>query len=289
LTRSMIGLPRFTATSTSTSSTIGGCGGDWRTSRAVSDSRPQPPFTQSGHGPGFAARFALLSTRPVADHLAAKGDERFGRTAGPEVLLAGGQDLDVLLGPLVAYLHALEARVGARGADIGCSVDDGGGRGGVRPGQCGDDPAGGPGRRALGRRVMSAARPGSLAMPSTAGLPRDHQRRHRFLRSPAGVAAKGKRCRRGGMASAGLNVARQLGHGSWPTLETYGQVDGRVQRGAKARRGGRHHAGAQRPASRASGLDRIVGMMSASGPHETLPSNWGRGATMGPSGCSAQA
>jgi hypothetical protein len=30
-------------------------------------------------------------------------------------------------------------------------------------------------------------------------------------------------------------------------------------------------------------------MMSASGPHETLPSNWGRGATMGPSGCSAQA
>ena len=39
---------------------------------------------------------------------------------------------------------------------------------------------------------------------------------------------------------------------------------------------------ARRPASGASGLDRIVGMMSASGPYDTLPSNRGRGATMGP-------
>jgi excisionase family DNA binding protein len=37
----------------------------------------------------------------------------FGRTARPDVLVAGGQDLDVLLGPLAAYLDALEARVGA--------------------------------------------------------------------------------------------------------------------------------------------------------------------------------
>ena len=36
-----------------------------------------------------------------------------GKTARPDVLVAGGQDLDLLLGPLVAYLHALEARVGA--------------------------------------------------------------------------------------------------------------------------------------------------------------------------------
>jgi hypothetical protein len=212
----------------------------------------------------------------------------FGRTAGPEVLVAGGQDLDVLLGPLAAYLHALEARVGALEAQTSAvplmTAADAAAYARVNV------------RRSCGRSgpvssrspAMSAARPGSLAMPSTAGLPRDHQRRHRFLCSPAGVAAKGKRCRRGGMASAGLNVARQLGHGSWLTLETYGQVDGRVQRSAKARRGGRHNAGAQRPASRASGLDRIVDMMSASGPHKALPSNWGRGATMGPSGCSAQ-
>ena len=36
-----------------------------------------------------------------------------GRTVAPDVLVAGGQDLDGLLRPLVAYLRALEARVGA--------------------------------------------------------------------------------------------------------------------------------------------------------------------------------
>ena len=36
-----------------------------------------------------------------------------GKTARPDVLVAGGQDLDLLLGPLAAYLRALEARVGA--------------------------------------------------------------------------------------------------------------------------------------------------------------------------------
>jgi len=35
------------------------------------------------------------------------------KTARPDVLVAGGQDLDGLLGPLVAYLDSLEARVGA--------------------------------------------------------------------------------------------------------------------------------------------------------------------------------
>ena len=121
-----------------------------------------------------------------------------------------------------------------------------------------------------------------LATRSSAATPVSPQPRR------AGVAAKGKRCRRGGMASAGLNVARQLGHGSWPTLETYGQVDGRVQRGAKARRGGRHHAGAQRPASRASGLDRIVGVVSAIGRYDTFPAIRDRGATTGPPGCAVQ-
>ena len=36
-----------------------------------------------------------------------------GKTARPDVLVAGGRDLDLPLGPLVAYLRALEARVAA--------------------------------------------------------------------------------------------------------------------------------------------------------------------------------
>ncbi|MGZ6268903.1 MAG: hypothetical protein ACXWNI_07320 [Candidatus Limnocylindrales bacterium] len=37
----------------------------------------------------------------------------FGRTTRPDVLVAGGQDLDGLLGPVAADLDALEARVAA--------------------------------------------------------------------------------------------------------------------------------------------------------------------------------
>ena len=90
------------------------------------------------------------------------------------------------------------------------------------------------------------------------------------------------------MVGAGLNVVRQLGHGGPLPLDAYGSRDGRARPRAEARGGRRDHAGAQRPASGASGLDRIVGVMSASGPYDTMPSNCGRGATMGPSGCSAQ-
>jgi len=35
------------------------------------------------------------------------------KTARPELILAGGQDLDGLFEPLAAYLRALEARIGA--------------------------------------------------------------------------------------------------------------------------------------------------------------------------------
>lgn len=35
------------------------------------------------------------------------------KTARPDLILPGGQDRDVLLGPLAAYLRALEARIGA--------------------------------------------------------------------------------------------------------------------------------------------------------------------------------
>ena len=44
----------------------------------------------------------------------------------------------------------------------------------------------------------------------------------------------------------------------------------------------------QRHASGASGSDRIVAVMSASASYDTLPSNRGRGATMGPPACSDQ-
>jgi hypothetical protein len=43
-----------------------------------------------------------------------------------------------------------------------------------------------------------------------------------------------------------------------------------------------------RSVSGASGLDRIVGIMSVSGSCDAVPSNCGRGATTGPPGCSAQ-
>ena len=70
-----------------------------------------------------------------------------GRTVAPDLLVAGGQDLDVVLGLPVANLHALAARVGTLERRLSTvPVDDGGGRGSVRTGQCGDDPARGPGR-----------------------------------------------------------------------------------------------------------------------------------------------
>ena len=70
--------------------------------------------------------------------------------------------------------------------------------------------------------------------------------------------------------------------------DTDGSRDGRARPRTEARRGRRDHAGAQRAASGASGLDRIVGVMSASRSYDALPLNCGRGATMGPPACSAQ-
>ena len=54
LSRSMIRRPRSTAISTSTSSTIGGCGGDWWTASARSESRPAAPC-QTQRRSGFAS------------------------------------------------------------------------------------------------------------------------------------------------------------------------------------------------------------------------------------------
>jgi hypothetical protein len=114
-----------------------------------------------------------------------------GRATRRDVVLADGRDLDGLLGPLAAYLGALEARVGALEAQIAAvrlmTAADAAAyarvsvetilravRGGALP------------------TAMSAARPGSLALPSTAVLP-PARRRRPFPRSPAGVRCDGKR------------------------------------------------------------------------------------------------
>ena len=88
--------------------------------------------------------------------------------------------------------------------------------------------------------------------------------------------ALGALCR----AAARSQCAADRGH-----LRSRGR---RARPRTEARGGRRDPAGAQRAACGASGVDRIVGVMSASGSYDTLPSNCGRGATMGPSGCSAQ-
>ena len=148
-----------------------------------------------------------------------------GRTARPDLLVAGGQDLDGLLGPLAAYLDALEARVGAlerrlsavplmtaadaaRYARVNVETI-------LRAVRAGELPVAGY----VGRspRISRDALNGWLATRSSAAAPVSSQPRRRR-------GTKGKRCRRGGMASAGLNVARQLGHSARLTLDTYGHV-----------------------------------------------------------------
>jgi hypothetical protein len=85
------------------------------------------------------------------------------------------------------------------------------------------------------------------------------------------------------MAGAGLNVGRQLAHSARLPPQHV-----RSREPDQPHAGRRDHAGAQRAVSRASGLDRIVGVMSATGSYDTLPSHRCRGATVGPPACSAQ-
>ena len=122
-------------------------------------------------------------------------------------------------------------------------------------------------------------------MPSTAGLPRDHPRRHRSLRGPAGER-QGMPSRRHGKHWNECRAPAR--HSGRVPLDTYGSRDGRTRPRTEARGGRREHAGAHRAASGASGVDRIVGVMSASGAYDTVPSNRCRGATMGPPACSDQ-
>ena len=126
-------------------------------------------------------------------------------------------------------------------------------------------------------------------MPSTAGLPRDRPRRHRSLRSPAGVAGERQAMpsRRHGERWA---ECRAPARSQWPAPPSTptGHVMDELDHAPRLAALDAIMQGAQRPASGASGLDRIVGVMSATGSHDTLPSNRGRGATMGPPGCPLQ-
>ena len=175
----------------------------------------------------------------------------FAKTVGPDLVPASVQHVDGLLGPLAAYLDGLEARVAAlerrlSAVPLMTAADDRA----VRTGQCGDDPARGPGRRAPGRRQCR---------PLPSDLPRCPQPLacREIIRGGTGLSAarpasraRSKRCRRGGMAGAGMNVARQLGHGAGLPIDTYPSRDGRARPRAEARGGRRDHAGAQRPGLR---------------------------------------
>jgi hypothetical protein len=126
-----------------------------------------------------------------------------GRTTSPEVLVAGGQDLDTLLASLAAYLHALEARVAALER-----------RSSAVPLMTAADAA----RYAQVNveTILRAVRAGELPVAGcVVRSPPDLTRcpqplaRHRltggagFSATPPGSRAAGRRCRRGGMQALG--------------------------------------------------------------------------------------
>jgi hypothetical protein len=86
------------------------------------------------------------------------------------------------------------------------------------------------------------------------------------------------------MATAGVKPGHEIATPSW---NTYSRVIDELDAPRLVTLDA-INAGALRTASGASGLDRIVGMMTATRPHDTMPSNGGRGATMGPPGCPLQ-
>ena len=267
---------------------IGACGGGWRTSRAPSESRRPPPLAQRSDDPGFASPASRFRARRVWWQWTTwpRGVMTdIGRTARPDLLVAGDQDLDGLLGPLVAYLHALEARVGAlerrlSAVPLMTAADA------VRLRQCGDDPARGPRRRARGSRLCRPLTPDLSRCPQQLACHQIICGGTGLFAAPPASRAKGKRCRRGGVAGAGVNVARQLGTVARSPLDPYGHVIDELDHAPRLAAVDAIMQGAQRPASGASGSDRIVGVMSASGSYDAVPSNCGRGATTGPPGCS---
>ena len=194
----------------------GGCGGGWRTSGALSESRRPPPLAQRSDDPGFASPASRFCSRSVWWQWTTwpRGVMTdIGRTVAPDPLVAGVQHLDGLLGALAAYLRALEARVGAlkrRLSAVPLMTAADAAR--YARGQCGDDPALGPGRRALGRRLCRPLPPDLSRCPRRLACHEIVRGGTGLFAAPPASRAKGERCRGGGMATAGLNVARQLGH-----------------------------------------------------------------------------
>jgi hypothetical protein len=88
------------------------------------------------------------------------------------------------------------------------------------------------------------------------------------------------------VAGAGLNLAPQLGHGLLADPRHYGHLMDEADEAAML--AAVDAIMQTRAASGASALDRIVGLMSASGSYDTMPSNGSRGATMGPPACPLQ-
>jgi hypothetical protein len=136
------------------------------------------------------------------------------KTVRPDLVPAGVQYLDGLLGPLAAYLDALEARVAAlerrlTAVPLMTAAD---------AARC---------ARVNVETILRAVRAGELAVAGHIGRSPSNLSRcpqqlacHEIIRGGTGLfaappasRAKGKRCRRGGMAGAGLNVARRLGYG----------------------------------------------------------------------------
>ena len=107
------------------------------------------------------------------------------------------------------------------------------------------------------RRSCARSGPASSRWPATSAarpdLPRCPRRlaRYQITISAAGCSAaprvsraRGRRCRRGGMASAGLNVAHQLAHGGPLPPRHLRSRDGRARRPTATCRRRRDHAGA---------------------------------------------
>ena len=206
------------------------------------------------------------------------------RTARPDVLVTGGQGLDGPLGSLVAYLDALKARLAALERRLSAV-----------PLMTAADAA--RYARVNVETILRAVRAGEIPVAGHIGRsPRiSRDALHGWLATKAQSAppdcsaappAKGKRCRRGGTAGAGVNVARQLGHGGRLPRRHVSPRAGRARPRTEVAAVDAILQARSGPASDASGFDRIVGVMFAPRSYDALPSKRGRGATMGPSGCS---
>jgi hypothetical protein len=151
------------------------------------------------------------------------------KTVRPVAVPTSAEHPDGLLRPLAAYLDALEARVAAlerrsSAVPLMTAADA------ARYAQVNVETilrASGP--ASCRWPAMSAARPGSLVMPSTAGLPSAHRRR-RFPLRPAGVPVRGQARRLRQRGGPWAECRRQLAHGLLADPGAIRQRDRRARR-----------------------------------------------------------